>query len=202
MTADGIASLTLRPEPPHQTRRNAAAEVAFGRPSESRVAGHADRIAGTFQLMTALLEGAELAELLTLVADRARHMSGARLVFMALPGETPNTLTIDFANGVNADQVRGVIVRVGTSAIGRAFISRRALSMRVASDPALKGLPPGPILLLPLDTGERTCGVLALAGRPGDMPFSPPVKRQLLIFATTSATLIELAEEHRASRRD
>jgi hypothetical protein len=190
MTTDGIASVTWRPGP-----------SAGGRPPEIRVPGHTDRIAATFHLMTALLEGAELTELLTIVAERARHMSGARLVFMALPGEVPNTLTLDFANGVNADQVRGVTVRVGTSAIGRAFLSRRALSMRVATDPALKGLPPGPILLLPLDTGERTCGILALAGRPGDIPFSPPVKRQLLIFATTSATLIELGEEHRAARR-
>jgi hypothetical protein len=202
MTADGIASITWRPVPTHRTGSAAGEIAAGGRASEIRVPGHADRIAATFQLMGALLEGADLAEMLTLVVGRARHMSGAHLAFIALPGEAPSTLTIDFPHGVNADHVRGLTVRVGTSAIGRVFATRRALSLRVATDPALKGLPPGPILLLPLDTGERTCGVLALAGRPGDIPFSPPIKRQLLIFATTSATLIELAEERRAARLD
>lgn len=149
--------------------------------------------------MAALLEGADLVDVLTLVVGRARLMAGARLAFMALPGEAPGTLTIDVTDGVDAGHVQGLTVRIGTSAIGRVFATRRALSVRVATDPVLKGLPPGPIFLLPLDTGERTWGVLAVAGGPGDISLSPSVKRQLLIFATTSATLIELAEERRAA---
>jgi hypothetical protein len=71
------------------------------------------------------------------------------------------------------------------------------MATQVAADPPLRGLPAGPILLLPLDTGERTCGVLVLAGRPRSTPFTATVKRQLLIFATTSAAMIEIAEERR-----
>jgi hypothetical protein len=164
-----------------------------------RVPGQADRLAASFDLMAALLEGAGLQDLLTLVVGRARLMAEARLAFIALPGEAPGTLTIDVTDGVGAGYVEGLTVRIGTSAIGRVFATRRALSVRVATDPVLKGLPPGPIFLLPLDTGERTWGVLALAGGPGDIPLGASVKRQLLIFATTSATLIELAEERRAA---
>ncbi len=157
----------------------------------------AERLAASFELMAALLADANLVDVLTLVVERARPMAGALVAFMALPGEVNNTLTVDIAIGMNADHIRGLSIRVGTSVIGRAYATGRAQVSRVAAGSPLKGVPTGPILLLPLDTGERTCGVLALAGRPNDMPFTPSAKRQLLIFATTSAIMIEMAEQRR-----
>jgi hypothetical protein len=124
-------------------------------------------------------------------------MAGADLAFIALPGQAQHTLAIDFAAGKNADHIQGRIVRAGTSVIGRVFRTGRGMASHVAADTRLDGLPAGPILLLPLDTGERTCGVLGLAGRPGNLSFSPTTVRQMLIFATTSAAMIEIAEERR-----
>jgi transcriptional regulator with GAF, ATPase, and Fis domain len=198
MTGDRTGSISWRPAEIYQAATSPGNAAPRNGVPDVRVPGMADRLTATFELMAALLEKADLADVLTLVVRRARLMADARLAFMALPGEAVATLTIDIADGVNADYVQGMTVRVGTSAIGRVFATRRALSARVATDPLLKGLPPGPILLLPLDTGERTCGVLALAGGPGDIPLSASIKRQLLIFATTSAALIELGEERRA----
>jgi GAF domain-containing protein len=157
----------------------------------------AARLAASFELMAALLAEADLEDVLNLIARHACAMGGADLAFIALPGAVAHTLTIRVAAGSAADLIYGRTVRAGTSVIGRVFRTGRALATQVAADPPLSGLPTGPILLLPLDTGERTCGVLALAGRPGNAPFNASVKRQLLIFATTSAAMVEIAEERR-----
>lgn len=164
--------------------------------------GHGQRLAASFDLMAALLADAGLAEVLTLVAERAIPMAGADLAFIALPGPAANLLTITVAVGVNAELLLGQSVRTGTSAIGSAFTSGRARSAHVAANPRLPGLPAGPILLLPLDTGESIRGVLALALAGSDRhgSFDNSTLRQLKIFATTSATLIEIAEERRMRR--
>jgi hypothetical protein len=192
MTDTGITPLSW----PRTSTLWERAALGPGQPAD-RAAEVPDRLAASFDLMAALLADADLADVLTLVVERAAPMAGAAVAFLALPGPAHNTLTVDIAIGLNADRIRGLNVRVGTSVIGRVFTTRRALASRVVTNSPLKGVPTGPILLLPLDTGERTCGVLAVAGRSHDMPFSVPTQRQLLLFATTSAIMIEMAEERR-----
>lgn len=159
--------------------------------------GDGDRLAASFELMAALIADTELPQVLTLVAERAASMAGADLAFVALPSPAPGTLTIVLATGTNADQLVGQTVRIGTSAIGSAFTSGRARSTHVAANSRLPGLPVGPILLLPLDTGEGIRGVLGLAGRDRHVSFDVSAVRRLKTFATTSATMIEIAEERR-----
>ncbi|WP_242888312.1 GAF domain-containing protein [Actinomadura litoris] len=171
------------------------------RPAQApRPAEEGHRLAASFDLMAAILGGAEPAEALGLVAEHARVMARAPLAFVALPAEDGgNTLRIEIAVGAGGDRLRGLTVRRGRSMIGRVFSSRRALSSRVAVDQGLSELPPGPILMLPLETGEATRGVLAVVDRPGASPFTTAVARDLMLFADMSARLIELAEERRAT---
>lgn len=157
-----------------------------------------ERLAASFELMQALLDEAELADVLALIAARARTMAAAELAGIALPQPGTSSLVIAVTDGHDADRVRGLTVPMGQSLIGRAFRYRQALSSRITTDPAQNGLPTGPALLLPLDSGTATRGVLVLTGRTGDLPFSPFVTRQLFLFATTCATLIDIAEERRA----
>lgn len=159
--------------------------------------GDSDRLAASFELMAALLAEADLPQVLTLLTQRAAAMAGAHLAFLALPGPAPGTLTIAVATGTNADQLIGQSVRTGTSAIGSAYTSGRARSTHVAANSRLPGLTAGPILLLPLDTGEAIRGVLALAGNNRHEPFDLSAVRRLKTFATTSATMIEIAEDRR-----
>jgi hypothetical protein len=154
-------------------------------------------VAASFDLMAAVLDGITLPDLLTRVAEQARAIAGVPLTFIALPVDAV-TLRIDIAVGTDSDHIRGLTVPRGRSMLGRAFNSRRALSARIVADQTLSALPAGPILILPLDTGEATCGVLAVLGRPGAQPSSPSVARQLLLFADTSARLIQLTEDQRA----
>ncbi|TMR07331.1 hypothetical protein ETD83_00850 [Actinomadura soli] len=174
---------------------------SWGAPEVSRGADNSPRVAASFDLMAAVLDGIELPDLLTRVAERARAMAGVPLAFIALPAEDAVTLRIDIAVGADSDRVRGLTVRRGRSMLGRAFSSRRALSARIVADQTLSTLPAGPILILPLDTGEATRGVLAVLGRPGAEPFSPSAAHQLLLFADTCARFVQLAEDRRAAVR-
>ncbi|MFB4308544.1 hypothetical protein [Actinomadura sp. GTD37] len=173
----------------------------WGSPEEIRGAENDRRLAASFELMTAVLDGAALPRLLIIVAERARAMASVPLAFIALPSEDSLTLRIDVAVGAGSDRIRGLTVRRGRSMLGRSFGSRRALSARIAADQTLTALPAGPILILPLDTGEAARGVLAVVGQPGAQPFSPSAARQLLLFADASARLIQLAEDRRATAR-
>lgn len=200
MTSMGDPLINWNPSLAHHSAIPLGGNTALGNGGQAtRIVDSTKRLAASFELMAALLDGAGLVDALNLVVRRAQPMAGADLAFIALPGEATSTLTIDIAVGTNADHIRGLTVRTGTSVIGRAFTGRRTLAARVAADTTLKGLPPGPILLLPLDTGERTCGVLGVVGRPQDLPFNSSIRRQLSIFAATSANLIDIAEERRAT---
>ncbi|TDD88841.1 GAF domain-containing protein [Actinomadura rubrisoli] len=181
MTEDEVPTITWRPAGPQ------------------RAAEDRHRLDASLEVMAAVLNGTGLTEALVLVATRARSLARASLAFVALPAEDTSTLRIDIAVGAEGDRIRGLTVRRGRSMIGRAFSSRRALSSRIAVDQALSELPAGPILLLPLETGEAVRGVLAVVGRPGAAPFTTATARELLLFADMSARLIELSEERRAT---
>ncbi|TDC43303.1 hypothetical protein E1281_35280 [Actinomadura sp. KC345] len=168
-------------------------------PDTSRGPADRRRLAASFDLMAAALNGTALSGLLKLVSEQARAMAGVPLAFIALPSEEAHTLRIDVAVGAGSNRIRGLTVRSGRSMLGRAYISRRALSARIVADQTLSALPAGPILILPLDTGEATRGVLAVLGRPGAEPLSPCTARQLVLFADTSARLVQLAEDRRAT---
>ncbi|MEU9867692.1 GAF domain-containing protein [Actinomadura sp. NPDC048021] len=152
------------------------------------------RLAATFELMSAVvLDGTGVPGMLALVAAQARELARVPLAFVALPGEDGNTLRVEVADGPGGERIRGLTVRRGRSMLGRAFTSRRAVSARIAADQTLTGLPAGPILILPLETGEATRGVLAVLGRVGAEPFSPATARQMLLFSDMAARLIEVA---------
>jgi transcriptional regulator with GAF, ATPase, and Fis domain len=197
MTGNEIMPANMHPHSTPRTPGRLGDVMPINWKSRGPALDSAARVTASFELMAALLAEADLADVLTLIVRRAGPMAGADLAFIALPGQADHTLAIDFAAGLNAEHILGRTVRAGTSAIGRVFRTGRAMTSQVATNSRLDGLPAGPILLIPLDTGERTCGVLAVVGRPGRLPFSPSVVRQLLIFAATSTAMIEIAEERR-----
>jgi hypothetical protein len=157
------------------------------------------RVDASFALMDALVGGCTLVEALVLVADQALLLAEAQTAFIALPAEQPNTLAVDIAVGIGAGDCMGLTVQISRSLLGRAYSSRRAIASRIASGTGDNQLPAGPILLVPLDTGEAARGVLAVASDPHSLPFGDPVRRHLIRFATASASLIEVAEERRAT---
>jgi hypothetical protein len=156
------------------------------------------RFTASFELMAAVLHETAPHELLELVAAQAMALARVPLAFIALPDETGHMLRIEVAAGAGGEGILGLSVRRGRSMLGRAFASRRALSARIVADQTLSALPAGPILILPLDTGEDTRGVLAVLGRPGAPPFDPATARRLLLFADMAARLVELSAGRQA----
>ncbi|MCP9967813.1 hypothetical protein [Actinomadura madurae] len=115
--------------------------TVWGPSDMSRGAADRRRLAASFDLMAAVLNGTTLPSLLKLVTERARSMAGVPLAFIALPAEEAHTLRVDVAVGVGSDRIRGLTVRRGRSMLGRAFTSRRALSARIVTDQTLSALP-------------------------------------------------------------
>ncbi|MEU7853986.1 GAF domain-containing protein [Nonomuraea sp. NPDC049141] len=153
------------------------------------------------EVTTSLLSGADPGEVLTMMAQRARAMTGADLVKVLLPLD--GVLTAEIVDGELADEVAGITFDLGTSAAGQVFTHGEPLSQDdlLDADSPLRRLGFGPELLLPLGAGRAIRGVLALAKRSGRMPFIAADLRMLQSFAGQAAIALELAEARKDAER-
>ncbi|MEV0202720.1 GAF domain-containing protein [Nonomuraea sp. NPDC050691] len=152
---------------------------------------------------TRLLSGADPREVLALMAARARHMTGADLVQILLPGEDGGVLRAEVVEGDLAPGAAGLAYGLTGSAAGEVFTSGRAITAGdlLDSESPLRGLGYGPELLMPLGAGHTVRGVLALAKRSGRLPFSGSELRMLEAFSGQAAIALELAEARRDAER-
>ena len=153
------------------------------------------------EVTTRLLSGADPGEVLTMMARRAREMTGADLVKVLLPFD--GVLTAEIVDGELAGEVAGITFDLDASAAGRVFARGEPLSQDdlLDADSPLRRLGFGPELLLPLGAGRAVRGVLALAKRSGRLPFSAADLRMLESFAGQAAIALELAEARRDAER-
>ncbi|MEU4223462.1 GAF domain-containing protein [Nonomuraea sp. NPDC026600] len=153
------------------------------------------------EVTTRLLSGADPGEVLTMMAQRAREMTGADLVKVLLPLD--GVLAAEIVDGEQAGEVAGITFDLDASAAGRVFARGEPLShddLQDADSP-LRPLGFGPELLLPLGAGRAVRGVLALAKRSGRMPFTAADLRMLESFAAQAAIALELAEARKDAER-
>ncbi|MEU1177797.1 GAF domain-containing sensor histidine kinase [Streptomyces sp. NPDC005820] len=160
------------------------------------------------EITHSLMSGAERAEALGLIAERAREITGAALSVVAMPMEETGSLTVELALGQEAEALRGLVLPVGGNLIGEAFSTVTAvISADVTEDermPAgplrLKGL--GPAVAVPVgtqDSGVR--GVVLLVRASGDTPFAEKETAPLQVFAGQAAIAMELAERRQDAER-
>ncbi|KAA9375484.1 GAF domain-containing protein [Microbispora cellulosiformans] len=167
-------------------------------------------------ITTRLLSGGEPQEVLTLIAGRAREMADADAVAILLPDGARDVLRValrDVGPGKDGPDADGPGARladdevaVDGSLAGRVFLSGEPLALddldhhqvRLvwADDPSV-----GPVAAVPLGAAGTARGVLALAKRPGRMPFSQSELRTLHAFAGQAAVALELAEARRDAER-
>jgi signal transduction histidine kinase len=156
------------------------------------------------EVSTSLLSGTAPAEVLSLVARRAREICEATYAAVSLVrGET---FTVEAADGEHADVLAGRRVMIDDALAGSVVRTGRALmltdAMRAAQD--LRSPPPvemGPMLIVPLGTGPDVRGVLTVANAPGRPAFTASVRRLLEAFAAQAAVALELAERRRDAER-
>lgn len=156
----------------------------------------------TTDITSALLSGHTTREALTLIAQRARSVSGATFAAIALAGSESPDLTLDVvdaADGPGTAELAGRPVPVAGSVCGQVHGSGTAQVLDDASAhrPGWAGddvpVELGPMMIVPLAAGETILGALAVANPPGSRPFQAPELRMAQIFAGHAALAVEFA---------
>ncbi|MDH6612419.1 signal transduction histidine kinase [Streptomyces sp. SAI-208] len=148
-----------------------------------------------------LMSGGARAEVLRLIADRARENTGAALALVAAPMGDTDSLTVELAVGTEAEAHRGLVLPVEGSLIGHAFTGASPVtSADVSRDERVAGAAErfgglGPAVAVPIGSGtEGVRGVVLLVRETGRTPFTDKEIEPLRGFAAQAAVAMELAE--------
>jgi signal transduction histidine kinase len=156
------------------------------------------------EVSTSLLSGTAPAEVLTLVARRAREICDSAYAMVALAeGED---LVVQAVEGDLTGDLAGHRLRIDDVLSGRVFRSGESLLVADARVTAREVRTPPPVpmeatLIVPLGTGREVRGVLAVANAPGGPAFGASYQRLLEAFAAQAAVALELAERRRDAER-
>ncbi|KUO07779.1 GAF domain-containing protein [Streptomyces sp. DSM 15324] len=160
------------------------------------------------EITHSLMSGAERAEVLGLIAGRAREITGAALAVVAMPMEETGSLTVELALGAQAEALRGLVLPAGGNLIGEAFSTVTAvISADVTEDERMSAGPLrltglGPAVAVPVGTGDSGArGVVLLVRASGDTPFTEKETEPLQVFAGQAAIAMELAERRQDAER-
>ena len=153
-----------------------------------------DRLRAVVEVAQTALEGHPEAELLRLIAQRARALvdAGPSLIALLDPGE--ESLTIAAADG--PDVSVGSRVPLAGSLTERVLATRQPLVIEDASaevpDRAAMVSPAGvgPALVVLLASGDRAIGSLCVTSEPGGRPFTEGDRELLGLFAAQAAVAI------------
>ncbi|KOU61829.1 histidine kinase [Streptomyces sp. MMG1533] len=151
------------------------------------------------EITHSLMSGSERMEVLGLIAEGAREITGAALAVVAVPMEDTGSLTVELAIGRDAEAHRGLVVPVDESLIGQAFANAApVISPDVSHDTRVSAGPPrfsglGPAAAVPIGTGDGVRGVVLLVRESGRAAFSEKETELLQGFAAQAAIAMELA---------
>ncbi|MFF8939308.1 GAF domain-containing protein [Streptomyces paradoxus] len=155
------------------------------------------------EITHSLMSGGDQAEVLRLIAERARDITGAELAVVAVPMQDTDTLTVELAIGRQAEAHRGLVLPVEGSLIGRAFADVAPVTSPDVSqdDRITAGLPRfsglGPAVAVPVGTGDGVRGVVLLVREAGANEFTQKEMEPLQGFAAQAAVAMELAERRK-----
>ncbi|MFJ9736696.1 GAF domain-containing protein [Streptomyces sp. NPDC101166] len=155
------------------------------------------------EITHSLMSGSERGEVLALIAERAREITGAALAVVALPMPATDALTVELAIGQEAEAHRGLVLPLSGSLIGQAFSDATPVSSpdicqdeRVSADlQRFTGL--GPAVAVPIGSGDGLRGVVLLVREAGRKVFADKETEPLQGFAAQAAVAMELAERRR-----
>ncbi|MFJ4692261.1 GAF domain-containing protein [Streptomyces sp. NPDC088766] len=147
-----------------------------------------------------LMSGSEQGDVLALIAEQAREITGAALAVLAIPMQGTDSLTVELAIGLEAEAHRGLVLPQESSLIGQAFAQDTPVtSADIARDERTSAGPPrftglGPAVAVPIGSGESARGVVLLVREAGGNEFTEKEMAPLRIFAAQAAVAMELAE--------
>ncbi|GHG88512.1 GAF domain-containing sensor histidine kinase [Streptomyces lanatus] len=150
----------------------------------------------TAEITHRLMSGSEQGEVLGLIADRAREITGAALAVVAMPMRDTGSLGVELAIGPGAETLRGLVLPADAGLIGEAFSTAAPVTtadVSASDPPRFAGL--GPAAAVPVGTGDGGVrGVVLLVREAGRTVFTHKEIEPLLGFAAQAAVAMELAE--------
>ncbi len=157
------------------------------------------------EITRSLLSGSPRLEVVELIAQRAREITGSELADVCVPlGDDTGDLTVELALGGDAEARLGLTVPVAGTLSGTAYQSgTQVTSDGLAEDSrflagAHRSRGTGPAVAVPLGSADtQVRGVLLLARTAGQPAFAAEEIDPLLGFADQAALALELAERRR-----
>lgn len=152
------------------------------------------------EITNSLFSGSPRAEVLGLIADRARELTGAERADISLPVPGTDSLVVELAAGGREEERRGLVHPVDGTLPGAAYREGGPVATAsLADDDRFTGAAgdltkPGPAVAVPLGTAEHRLGVLLLVRTAGEPVFTDSEIDPLLVFAGQAAVALELAE--------
>lgn len=182
----------------------AEAGIAIGNARLYEAARQRERwIDGSVAVTTALLSGGDADEALSVVAEQARHLAASAAGIVLLPAAEGGLEIV----AVSADDPAvplGVIIGPESPVAAKLLAGEAVFVDDSATDPrATTGLADlfGPSMLLPLHSGGRVLGALAMPRARGGRPFTRTERTLATQFAAQAALALMMAEAQRDRER-
>ncbi len=197
----------LPPDDAGVGERQAMQAEVFARSQELHQAN--EQLAAAADITAAVLADAPAAEVLELIATRARGIAGVDQTLVLVPDDSREHLVVAASAGPQADAYRSLrLPLAGAAGPGPAPVSvrvfrtgRSVISEDAAPAARTAGLGPevavGAALAVPLGPPDAVRGVLAVVNTPGHSITPTGVVRSLELFAAQAAIVLELAERRR-----
>ncbi|MFF3316917.1 GAF domain-containing protein [Streptomyces sp. NPDC003035] len=180
------------------------AGIAIGNARLYEAARQRERwIDGSVAVTTALLSGGDADDALAVVAEQARRLADAAAGIVLLPTQGGGLEIV----AVSADRPStslGVVIPSGSAVVERllegeaVFVDDASDDLRMISRPAASY---GPSMLLPLHSGGKVLGALAVPRARGGRPFTETERTLATQFASQAALALMMADAQRDRER-
>jgi len=161
-------------------------------------------LSASAEITRSLLSGSARSQVVELIAQRAREITGAELADVSVPTADRSRLRVELALGGDSGERVGLVVPMEGTLSGQACeVGSPVTTADLAGDRRLSGGPRrfdglGPGVAVPLGRAAgQIDGVLLLARRVGEPVFTEREIAPLLGFADQAALALELAERRR-----
>lgn len=182
----------------------AEAGIAIGNARLYEAARRRERwIDGSVAVTTALLSGRDADDALSVVAEQARRLADSAAGIVLLTTEAGGLEVV----AVSADRPAaslGVVIPPDSPVVARLMSGEAVFATDAATDPCLLtrvASEYGPSMMLPLRSGGRVLGALAMARKAGARRFAEAERRSATQFASQAALALMMAEAQRDRER-
>ncbi|MGW4627760.1 GAF domain-containing protein [Streptomyces rubiginosohelvolus] len=176
----------------------AQAGIAIGNARLYGTARQRERwIAGAAAVTTALLTGSDAADALMTVAEQARVLAGASAGVILQPTEAGGMEIVTASTPDDPAGIVGAVIEPGSPVLVQLLGGEPVFIDDSATDPRMTtGVRSrfGPSMMLPLQSGGRLIGTLALPRRRGERPYTDVDRLLATQFASQAALALVLAD--------